>query len=198
MPPVVTPDYLNEIIMDSSSQGYGLIEVYTGDGKGKTTAALGLALRAVGAGKKVGIIFFDKGGEHYSERKSLQEKLGHLIDFVVTGRDRIGVKTGRFDFSITDEDKNEAIRGLTEARRMFADGYNLIILDEFNTVAGLKLFSEAEALKFLSEKPAHIELVLTGRHALPAVLEKADLVTEMKMVKHYYYQGVKAREGLDY
>jgi cob(I)alamin adenosyltransferase len=183
--------------MDSSSQGYGLLEVYTGDGKGKTTAALGLALRAVGAGKKVGIIFFDKGGEHYSERKSLQNKLNHLIDFVVTGRDRIGAD-GRFDFSVVDYDKKEAARGLNEARRMFADGYNLIILDEFNTAAGLGLFTEAEAVKFLSEKPAHIELVLTGRHALPAVLEKADLVTEMKMVKHYYYRGVKAREGIDY
>jgi len=184
--------------MNSSPQGYGLIEVYTGDGKGKTTASLGLALRAVGAGKKVGIIFFDKGGEHYSERKSLQEKLGSLIDFVVTGRDRIDAETNRFDFSITEEDKKEAARGLDEARRMFANGYNLIILDEFNTAAGLGLFSEEEALNFLTVKPAHIELVLTGRHALPAILEKADLVTEMKMVKHYYYQGVKAREGLDY
>lgn len=183
--------------MNSPSQGYGLLEVYTGDGKGKTTAALGLALRAVGAGKKVGIIFFDKGGEHYSERKSLQDKLSHLIDFVVTGRDRIG-EDGRFDFSVTEEDKKEAVRGLDEARQMFADGYNLIILDEFNTAAGLGLFSEEVVVKFLSEKPAHIELVLTGRHALPAVLEKADLVTEMKMVKHYYYRGVKAREGIDY
>src|SRR3989339_770456 len=101
-------------------QGYGLIEVYTGDGKGKTTASLGLALRAVGAGKKVGIIFFDKGGEHYSERKALQEKLSHLIVFVVTGRDRINSATGRFDFSVTDEDKAEVQRGLDEARIMFA------------------------------------------------------------------------------
>ncbi|MFH1252828.1 MAG: cob(I)yrinic acid a,c-diamide adenosyltransferase [Candidatus Uhrbacteria bacterium] len=184
--------------MTSIQQGYGLIEVYTGDGKGKTTASLGLALRAVGAGKKVGIIFFDKGGKHYSERKSLQEKFGGLIDFVVTGRDRINETTKRFDFSITDEDKKEAARGLLEARRMFADGYHLVILDEFNTAAGLELFSEAEALKFLKEKPSHLELVLTGRHALPSILEQADLVTEMKMIKHYYYQGVKAREGLDY
>ncbi|HBR80638.1 MAG: Cob(I)alamin adenosyltransferase [Candidatus Uhrbacteria bacterium GW2011_GWE2_45_35] len=179
-------------------QGYGLIEVYTGDGKGKTTASLGLALRAVGAGKKVGIIFFDKGGEHYSERKALQEKLSHLIVFVVTGRDRINSATGRFDFSVTDEDKAEVQRGLDEARIMFADGYELIVLDEFNTVAALGLLSEEDALKFLEEKPAHMELVLTGRHALPSVLQKADLVTEMKMEKHYYYQGVKAREGLDY
>lgn len=177
---------------------YGLLQIYTGDGKGKTTASLGLALRATGAGKKVGIIFFDKGGEHYSERKALQEKFGKVIDFVVTGRDRINAATNRFDFSITDEDKIEAQRGLSEARRMFTDGYNLIILDEFNTVAALGLFSEEEALGFLDKKPTRVELVLTGRHALSSFLDRADLVTEMAMIKHYYYQGVKAREGLDY
>jgi len=182
----------------SPDQTFGMIQVYTGDGKGKTTASLGLALRAVGAGKKVGIIFFDKGGVHYSERQSLKEKLSHLIDFVVTGRDRIDPVTGRFDFSVTDEDKAEVQRGLNEARIMFADGYDLIVLDEFNTVVALGLLPEADALKFLEEKPARMELVLTGRHALPSVLEKVDLVTEMKMVKHYYYQGVKAREGLDF
>jgi len=182
----------------SQIQTLGMIQVYTGDGKGKTTASLGLALRAVGAGKKVGIIFFDKGGSHYSERQSLKEKLSHLIDFVVTGRDRIDAATGQFDFSVTDEDKAEVQRGLNEARVMFADGYDLIVLDEFNTVAALGLLPEADALKFLEEKPPHMELVLTGRHALPSVLEKVDLVTEMKMIKHYYYQGVKAREGLDF
>jgi cob(I)alamin adenosyltransferase len=179
-------------------QGFGLIEVYTGDGKGKTTASLGLTLRAVGAGKKVGIIFFDKGGDNYSERHSLKEKLGGMVDFVVTGRDRRDKTTGQFDFSITDEDKTEARRGLEEARKFFVNGHSLIILDEFNTVAALGLISEQEAINFLNEKPPHTELVLTGRHALPAILEKADLITEMKMVKHYYYQGVKAREGLDF
>ncbi len=183
--------------MTTPQKNPGLIQIYTGDGKGKTTASLGLALRAVGANKKVGIVFFDKGGQHYSERKVLQEKLGGLIDFIVTGRDRIDAANS-FDFSITEEDKNEAARGLEVARRMFADGYDLIILDEFNTAAALKLFSEEVALKFLAEKPNHIELVLTGRHALPSILARADLVTEMKMIKHYYYQGVKAREGLDY
>lgn len=177
---------------------FGMLQVYTGDGKGKTTASLGLALRAAGAGKKVGIIFFDKGGENYSERHSLKEKLGEIIEFVVTGRDRIDKATGRFDFSLTDVDRAEVCRGLDEAKKMFANGFSLIILDEFNTVAALGLISEQEALEFLDEKPSHMELVLTGRHALPSVLEKADLVTEMKMIKHYYYQGVKAREGLDY
>lgn len=182
----------------SPDQIYGLLQVYTGDGKGKTTAALGLALRAVGAGKKVGIIFFDKGGEHYSERRSLAARLGGAVDFVATGRDRIDAATNRFDFSVTEEDNMEVRRGLDAARVMFTDGYDLIVLDEFNTVAGLGLLSEKEAVEFLNEKPARVELVLTGRHALPSVLDMADLVTDMKMVKHYYYQGVKAREGLDY
>jgi cob(I)alamin adenosyltransferase len=146
----------------------------------------------------VGIVFFDKGGDNYSERHSLKEKLGDMVEFVVTGRDRRNKTTGQFDFSITEEDKSEVRRGLEEARKFFVNGHSLIILDEFNTVAALGLISEQEALDFLSEKPSHMELVLTGRHALPAILEKADLITEMKMIKHYYYQGVKAREGLDF
>src|SRR3989338_9585679 len=113
-------------------QGYGLIQLFTGNGKGKTTAALGEALRAAGAGKKVGIVFFDKGGEtHYFERKMIDQIEG--IEYVATGRDRIDPVTGRFDFSIQEIDLREAARGLQEVRRMFEEKYDVVVMDEINS-----------------------------------------------------------------
>ncbi|OGL95901.1 hypothetical protein A2348_00630 [Candidatus Uhrbacteria bacterium RIFOXYB12_FULL_58_10] len=177
-------------------KGYGLVQVYAGNGKGKTTAALGEVVRAFGAGKKVGIVYFDKGGDtHYSERAVL-DRLG--VPYVATGRDRIDPITGRFDFSIRQIDKNEARRGLDEARKMFADAYDLVVLDEINSTTDLGMVALPDALALIDEKPERTELVLTGRNAPDAFLDRAHLVTEMKLRKHYFYSGVKAREGLDY
>jgi len=177
-------------------EGFGLIQLVTGNGKGKTTAGLGQAIRAHGAGKKVGIVFFDKGGDHYSERKVLEE-LG--IKYVATGRDRIDPKSGRFDFSITNEDKKEAERGLSEARKMLEeDGYDLIVLDEINSTTDLKMLDEKSVLDLLDHKSDNVEVILTGRNAPESFIERAHLVTEMKLRKHYFYSGVKAREGLDF
>ncbi|MBI2473127.1 cob(I)yrinic acid a,c-diamide adenosyltransferase [Candidatus Uhrbacteria bacterium] len=178
-------------------QGYGLIQLFTGNGKGKTTAALGEVLRAVGAGKKVGIVFFDKGGEtHYFERKMIDQIEG--IDYVATGRDRIDPVTGRFDFSIQEIDKQEGKRGLEEIRRMFKEGCDLVVMDEINSSADLGIVSIEEVLSVLDEKPKQTELIMTGRNAPEAFLTRAHLVTEMRLRKHYFYSGVKAREGLDY
>lgn len=174
--------------------GFGLIQIYTGPGKGKTTAALGQALRAHGAGKKVGIVFFDKGGAHYSERNVL-DKLG--IEYVACGRDRIDA-AGRFDFSITDEDRQAGSRGLEIAQQMFEQGFDLIILDEINTSADLGIVAVCEVLGLLNQKPELTEAILTGRNAPQELLDRAHLVTEMSLQKHYFYSGVKAREGLDY
>ena len=178
-------------------EGYGLVSVFTGDGKGKTTAALGTAVRARGAGKRVAIVYFDKGGEsHYSERKVL-ESLG--IDWWATGRDRIDSKTGRFDFSITDEDKLEATRGLELVSRLFKKAkHDLIILDEINSSVNLELVSEKDVLTLIDSKPDNLELILTGRNASENLVKKAHLVTKMSLKKHYFYSGVKAREGIDY
>jgi cob(I)alamin adenosyltransferase len=177
-------------------QGYGLVQVITGHGKGKTTSSLGLSIRAAGADKKVGIIYFDKGGDtHYSERKILDE-IGQ-IDYVVTGRDRID-KNGRFDFSITDVDKSEGQRGLVGVREMFEKGYDLIVLDEINSSADLGIVSVKDVLRLIEDKPEQLELVLTGRDVHADIVDKAHLVTEMKLKKHYFYSGVKAREGIDY
>ena len=177
-------------------EGFGLIQIFTGNGKGKTTAATGEMIRAVGAEKKVGVVYFDKGGEsHYFERQILRD-LG--IDLVATGRDRIDPVTNRFDFSISELDKSEAARGLVEVQRMFDAGYDLIVMDEINSTTDLGMVSVEDVLLLLDRKPAKTELVLTGRNVPPAFLDRAHLLTEMKLRKHYFYSGVKAREGIDY
>ena len=177
-------------------KGLGLVQVFTGNGKGKTTAALGGVIRAVGAGKKVAIIYFDKGGNtHYSERAIL-DRLN--IPFIATGRDRIDPVTGRFDFSIQQIDRDEAHRGLEVVRELFKQPYDLIVLDEVNSTTDLGMMSVEEVLAVLDEKPDATEIVLTGRNAPQAFLDRAHLVTEMCLRKHYFYSGVQAREGVDY
>lgn len=186
-------------------QGFGLVQVFTGNGKGKTTAALGEAIRALGAGKSVGIVFFDKGGTHYSERVVLnlvpllsKEGLRGGLRYTATGRDRIDPVTGRFDFSVTDEDRREAARGLDEVSRMFEEGRDLVILDEINSTTALGMLPVQTVLSVFDQKPEQTELVLTGRNAPQEFLDRAHLVTEMVLRKHYFYSGVKAREGIDY
>lgn len=180
-------------------EGYGLIQLFTGNGKGKTTASLGEAIRAAGAGKKVGIVYFDKGGTtHYNERKMLDELFKGKIDYIATGRDRIDPVTGRFDFSVTDVDREEAKQGLAAVRQFFQRGYHVVIMDEINSTTDLGMVKVEDVLTLLNEKPEKTELVMTGRNAPEAFLDRADLVTEMKLRKHYFYSGVKAREGLDF
>ncbi|HSD12057.1 MAG TPA: cob(I)yrinic acid a,c-diamide adenosyltransferase [Patescibacteria group bacterium] len=177
----------------------GLIQVYTGDGKGKTTASLGLALRAVSQGVRVAIVHFDKGGTHYAERGIIGEKFPGEIDLFSTGLDRIDPKTNRFRFGVTPEDRAEAERGLAIVRDVFRKGeHGLVIMDEINCTVSLGMLDERDALAVIAEKPPETELVLTGRNAPDAFRALADLVTEMTLVKHYFYKGVPARYGLDY
>lgn len=177
----------------------GLIQVYTGNGKGKTTASLGLALRAVSQGIRVAIVHFDKGGTHYAERAVIAEKFAGQIDLFGTGLDRIDPKTGRFRFGVTPEDKAEAERGLAIVRDIFRQKHHgLVILDEINCTVSLGMLVEADVLAVIAGKPPETELVLTGRDAPASFRELADLVTEMTLVKHYFYRGVPARFGLDY
>ena len=181
--------------------GYGLLSVFTGDGRGKTTAALGTAMRALGAGKRVAIVYFDKGGDaHYSERAVLDDLAARYpLEYHVTGRDRIDPKTGRFDFSVLEIDKTEAQRGLAIARDLFDRAeHDLVILDELNPTVSLGMLDESDALELISSKPPALELILTGRNAPASFLKAAHLVTEMKLQKHYFYSGVKARAGVDY
>ncbi|OGL89281.1 hypothetical protein A3I45_00745 [Candidatus Uhrbacteria bacterium RIFCSPLOWO2_02_FULL_53_10] len=179
-------------------RGLGLIQLFEGHGKGKTTAALGEALRAVGAGFKVAIVFFDKGGPHYAERDAIAAHLYGAIDIVGTGRDRIDPVTGRFDFSVTDEDKQEAERGLAAARTFFHnEEHQLVILDEINSTVALGMLNEERVLELLNQKPDEVECILTGRNAPESFKERAHLVTCMELKKHYFYSGVPAREGID-
>ena len=168
----------------------GCVQVYTGDGKGKTTAALGLALRAAGAGLRVFIAQFVKG-TRYSELVALQ-----LL------ADRITVRQyGREQFvrgTPAAEDVRAAGVGLDEVRRALVSGaYDVVILDEANIATHFGLFSVGELLEAINLRPDDVELVITGRRAAPEVIERADLVTEMREVKHYYANGVEARRGIE-
>lgn len=169
----------------------GYVQVYTGDGKGKTTAALGLALRAAGAGLRVFIAQFAKG-THYAELDALKRFEGQ-IEVRQYGR-------GRFiRGEPSEEDVAAARRGLEEAKAVLASGdYAVVILDEANIATHFGLFSVDELLAAIEAKPEAVELVLTGRRADPRIVERADLVTEMREVKHFYADGVTARKGIEF
>lgn len=168
----------------------GYVHVYTGDGKGKTTAALGLALRAAGAGLKVYIAQFVKGMK-YSELNALQ-KLSDSIKIKQFGL-RCFIRE-----AANEEDIRAAKEGLKEVLEVMRSGqYQVIILDEVNIATFYNLFSVDELLDAIKTKPEEIELILTGRRADPRIIEAADLVTEMKEIKHYYRKGVEARNGIE-
>jgi cob(I)alamin adenosyltransferase len=167
----------------------GFIQVYTGNGKGKTTAALGLALRAAGAGKKVFIAQFVKG-MHYSELNILPTLPGITVK-----------QYGRKCFireKPVQEDYLLARSGLEECAGILLSGeYDIVILDEANIALYYGLFSIEELKSVIVKRASHTELVITGRYAPPALIEMADLVTEMKEIKHYYTRGVEARLGIE-
>lgn len=169
----------------------GYIHVYTGNGKGKTTAALGLALRAVGAGKKVFIGQFVKG-KIYSEVNAIRNLLPEIT-----------IKQFGLECFIkrnpTQADIDRARKGFEEVSGIIRDGsYPVVILDEANIALHYNLFSVEELIKLLLEKEKSIEIIITGRYAPQEIIEIADLVTEMHEVKHYYHEGVNARVGIEY
>jgi len=168
----------------------GYVQVYTGDGKGKTTAALGLALRAAGAGMRVFIAQFAKAATR-SENIAL-ERYADLITVRQYGQ-------GRFIKAMpTPEDVQAARRGLGEAKTALASGeFRVVILDEANVATYFNLFSVDDLLGAMDAKPPQVELVITGRRADRRVIERADLVTDMREVKHYYAAGVRARIGIE-
>lgn len=168
----------------------GYVHVYTGNGKGKTTAALGLALRAAGAGMKIYIAQFVKGMD-YSELYSI-EKLSDNIVLKQYGRDCFIIRRPE------NADISAANEGIEELKGIMASGeYDMVILDEANIATYYNLFSVDDLLHLIESKPAGMELVITGRYADPKIIARADLVTEMQEVKHYYTQGVQARVGIE-
>jgi cob(I)alamin adenosyltransferase len=179
-------------------ESHGLIQIYTGNGKGKTTASLGLVLRAVAKGMKVAIVSFDKGGTHYAERDVLRARFPE-VELHPTGLDRIDPVTNRFRFGVLDEDKAEAERGLQIIRDLFMrHEHALIVLDEINSTVSLGMLREQDVLDVIKQKPSDAELVLTGRNCPESFKEIADLVSDVQLVKHYFYHGVPARDGLDF
>ena len=173
----------------------GLVIVYTGKGKGKTTAALGMVLRALGHGFKVAMVQFIKGSWHYGELTS-SSRLGPDFELVAAGKGFVGI----IDDNRPIEDHVSAAReALQISREKLTSGkYGIVILDEINYAVNLKLISVEDVLELIKLKPPKTTLVLTGNYANDKVIEAADLVTEMREIKHPYRQGRKAKRGVDF
>lgn len=182
--------------MSNIKEQLGKIHVYTGDGKGKSTAALGLAIRALGHGLKVGIIYFDKGGDYYGERKILDKLKNEGIIYKAFGYPRMLGK--RFRFDNLPPDLAEAQKALEQAREWFKSDFNILILDEINTTVKTELLTTQEILDLIKTKPEKLELVLTGRYCPQEIMDMADLITDMQASKHYFNQGLDARSGIEY
>jgi len=171
--------------------GKGYFQLYTGNAKGKTTAALGLAFRAMGAGLKTYIGQFMKG-QYYHEIKSA-EMVHPYITIEQYGKD-----TFIHIDEATEEDKHMAKEGLARAKAAMLSGkYDIVVYDEINTAHYFRLISTSEMIDIIDAKPYGVEIIFTGRYAPDEVIERADLVTLMVEVKHYYHSGVPAREGIE-
>lgn len=168
----------------------GKVQVYTGDGKGKTTAALGLSIRAAGAGLRVFIAQFIKS-DQYSEIKALKR----FSDLITVEQFGVG---GFIGGNPSSGDIEAAQKGVARVKEIISsDKYDVVVLDEANIAVKYKLFSEHDLLDIIDAKSNNIELVITGRDAVAKIIEKADLVTQMKAVKHYFQNGVEARVGIE-
>jgi cob(I)alamin adenosyltransferase len=170
----------------------GLVQVFTGNGKGKTSAALGAVVRASGHGLKSYIVFFMKGKYPYGEFKTLA-KLPN-VDFA-----SFGLRCFIDRANVNPEEIKQAKLALSAAREAMLSGkYDLVVLDEVNIALHFKLIELDEVVKLIEDKPPNVELILTGRYAEAKVIEMADLVTEMVKLKHPYDKGVKARKGIEF
>ena len=186
----------NNLINPNWAQ-HGYIQVYTGDGKGKTTASLGLAMRALGRCWKVLIIMFTKGGNDYGELNSFRElspDISNNLKIVQAGLDRIVYKDNE-----SEADKKAILEGWELAKKAIENHeYQLIIMDEANIAIDMGILDVDEVVSVLKNKPEEMEIVLTGRNAHPKIIEIAHLVSKIEPVKHYWDIGVEAREGVEY
>jgi cob(I)alamin adenosyltransferase len=171
----------------------GLIQVFTGAGKGKTTAALGTVLRAAGHGLKILIVFFMKGDYAYGEFATLPRLPN--VETAVFGLRKFIYPNGE----INPKEKEEAKKALAKAREaVLSKRYDIVVMDEVNVAVHFKLIQPEEIIRLIKDKPESVELILTGRNADKNIIEAADLVTEMVSIKHPYDKGIKAREGIEY
>jgi cob(I)alamin adenosyltransferase len=170
----------------------GLVQIFTGAGKGKTTAALGAVLRAAGHGLKISVIFFIKGDSSGGEYRSLSRFPN--VEVTSFGLRQFIYKTG-----VNPAEKKQAEAALSAAREAIVSGrYDLVVLDEINVAVYFKLLEADEVVRLIKDKPPHVELILTGRNADKRLIEMADLVTEMVKIKHPFDKGIKARKGIEY
>lgn len=176
-------------------QKEGLTIVYTGKGKGKTTAALGIVLRAVGYEKKICMIQFIKGSWHYGEMFS-SKRLEPEFEMVVIGKGFVGIIDDKSPKEDHEKIAKEAIKISLE--KIQSGKYDIIILDEINYAVNLGLVKEEDVIHLIKSKPPKLDLVLTGNYAKDRIIDLADLVTEMREIKHPFQQGIKARKGIDF
>ena len=173
----------------------GLVIVYTGKGKGKTTAALGIALRATGYKKKICMIQFIKGSWHYGEMDS-SKKLEPEFEMVTVGKGFVGIIDDKSPIEDHKKIAEEAIKISNE--KILSKNYDIVILDEINYAVNLGLISVENVLNLIKSKPPKVDLILTGNYAKEEVIEIADLVTEMREIKHPFQRGIKAKKGIDF
>lgn len=188
---------INKQLINPNFDQHGYIQVYTGDGKGKTTASLGLAMRALGRNWKVLIIMFTKGGSNYGELvsfKNLSDSIKNNLTIEQAGLNRV-----IYSHNKTNEDEEEILRGWKLAKKAIQNSeYQLIILDEINIAIDLKIIDVDEVIEVLQNKPKDMEIVLTGRNANKKIIEIAHLVSKIEPVKHYWDTGIIARKGIEY
>ncbi len=173
----------------------GLTIVYTGKGKGKTTAALGIALRATGYSKKICMIQFIKGSWHYGEMYS-SKRLEPEFEMVAIGKGFVGIIDDKSPKEEHERIANEAMKISTE--KIQSGKYDIIILDEINYAINLGLVKIEDVLNLIKSKPQELDLILTGNYAKDEIIELADLVTEMREIKHPFQRGIKAKKGIDF
>lgn len=187
----------NENLVNPDWGERGYIQIYTGNGKGKTTASLGLAMRALGRNWKVLVIMFTKGGDNYGELASfrnLSPDIQNNLTIEQAGLDRIV-----YSHNKCDGDDKEIKKGWEIAKKAIQNNeYQLIILDEINIAIDLECLDIGEVVEVLKNKPHNMEIVLTGRNAHPKAIEIAHLVSRIEPVKHYWNVGIEAREGIEF
>jgi len=182
------------MVIESSSND-GIVIVYTGSGKGKTTASLGVGLRAIGHGLRVCMVQFIKGEWHYGELDSIK-KLEPEFELIVAGKGFIGIIDDDHAF---EEHVRAAKTALDIVEQKISLGtFDIIILDEINYAVHLGVLQLADVMKILQNRPKHLSLILTGNHACEEIITLADLVTEMREIKHPYKKGIKAKMGIDF
>ena len=179
-------------ILSASTSTKGLVEIFTGEGKGKTSAAIGAIIRALGHGLRVYIVFFMKGDFPYGEQKILCQLPNCTLE-------RFGFQEFVNPANVKPEEKEEARKALEAARKaMLSLKYDVVILDEVNVAVAWKLIDLDDVIKLIHNKPEKVELILTGRYADPKLIETADLVTDMVKIKHPFDRGMLSRKGIEY